>query len=752
MPGRSGDIAERAAKLGISERLFTLLTARGISEEEVPAFLRPSLSALTPPGDIPGMTEAAARLRRAVDAGEKILVFGDYDCDGICAVCLLMLALRGRADVSYFIPNRLTDGYGMSMGALRSIVAERRPDLVITVDCGITAAPEVEYLKSEGIDVIVTDHHEPQDSIPDCIVVDPKTDRKCFSDYCGAGVALQLVRALFGEEYRRYLDICALATVADVVPLRGDNRIIAAHGIAAHNASPRKGLKMLAGDKLTSQDIMFRVAPRINAAGRLGSASKVADLFLEEDYFLLKTLTEELERDNARRQEVCEQVVSEAKAMLRGTDFSDTHIIVLHSPHWEAGVLGIAAARLTEDFLCPAVLLTGEGSEYKGSARSVEGVNIFRVLSEFSDRFTSFGGHAQAAGLTVKAEEYEEFVRDITAYIAENFAVDTFMPHPRRDMSLTPDTDFLAFARELELLEPTGYGNPRPVFGLSSDEMRFKRVGFGPHVKYASGDLELMGFSRYEWLLAAGKSGISADFGMETAVFRNRLYAQGVLKEALLTSAGMDDKDALMLSLGQLKFTGKFTPEEVSAEEVRRLLSRPFGTAIVVFDRSEYDRLCARLPEARRLPVFLSVTRRAAPVDQVIVAPSADFDFGYFSDVVIAGRALTEGYLKHIAESAGRCVSFGAEPPRAEKVSDDELRHIYSAYAAAARTGARYVSPEALTADIAARAGVSVYTAGVSALVLSELGLISVSDRGMISVSGTKTDLSRSVVYSNVRR
>ena len=610
----------------------------------------------------------------------------------------------------------------------------------------------MEYLKSEGIDVIVTDHHEPQDSIPDCIVVDPKTDRKCFSDYCGAGVALQLVRALFGEEYRRYLDICALATVADVVPLRGDNRIIAAHGIAAHNAAPRKGLKMLAGDKLTSQDIMFRVAPRINAAGRLGSASKVADLFLEEDYFLLKTLTEELERDNARRQEVCEQVVSEAKAMLRGTDFSNTHIIVLHSPHWEAGVLGIAAARLTEDFLCPAVLLTGEGSEYKGSARSVEGVNIFRVLSEFSDRFTSFGGHAQAAGLTVKAEEYEGFVRDITAYIAKNFAVDTFMPHPRRDMSLTPDTDFLAFARELELLEPTGYGNPRPVFGLSSDEMRFRRVGFGPHVKYASGDLELMGFSRYEWLLAAGKSGISADFGMETAVFRNRLYAQGVLKEASLTSAGMDDKDALMLSLGQLKFTGKFTPEEVSAEEVRRLLSRPFGTAIVVFDRSEYDRLCARLPEARRLPVFLSVTRRAAPVDQVIVAPSADFDFGYFSDVVIAGRALTEGYLKHIAESAGRCVSFGAEPPQAEKVSDDELRHVYSAYAAAARTGARYVSPEALTADIAARAGVSAYTAGVSALVLSELGLISVSDRGMISVSGTKTDLSRSVVYSNVRR
>ena len=150
--------------------------------------------------------------------------------------------------------------------------------------------------------------------------------------------------------------------------------------------------------------------------------------------------------------------------------------------------------------------------------------------------------------------------------------------------------------------------------------------------------------------------------------------------------------------------------------------------------------------------VFLSVTRRAAPVDQVIVAPSADFDFGYFSDVVIAGRALTEGYLKHIAESAGRCVSFGAEPPQAEKVSDDELRHVYSAYAAAARTGARYVSPEALTADIAARAGVSAYTAGVSALVLSELGLISVSDRGMISVSGTKTDLSRSVVYSNVRR
>lgn len=704
-----------------------------------------------PAESIAGMTEARDRLRLAIERKERILVFGDYDCDGICAVSILVLALRKRADVAYFIPNRITDGYGLSVEALKRIVSRRKPDLVVTVDCGVTAVAEVEYLKSAGVDVIVTDHHEPQGLLPDCTVVDAKIDNKGFSDYCGAGVALQLVCALFGDEYVDYLDICALATVADVVPLVGDNRIIASKGLAKHNAAPRKGLKLLAGgEKLTSQDVMFRVAPRINAAGRLGSALKVVDLFLEEDYFLLKTLTEELERDNARRQAVCEQVVSEAKEKLRGFDFSQVRIIVLHGAEWESGVLGIAAARLVEEFKCPAVLFAGEGEEYRGSARSVKSVNIFELLSRHAERFTTFGGHSQAAGLGIKAADFDAFREEITADVRENYPVRSFLPSPQCDMFLSADEDFLALARELSLLEPTGYGNPRPVFGLTEKGMKFRRVGFTPHVKFERGDLELMGFSRYESLLCAGESTLETEFGMEVNVFRNRLYAQGILKEVTYRRVQVSDSDALGMCMHQLSHGGECNAEAISAKAAEDFLRQPFGTVFVVFNGLDYGKLCETVKGAAALPVFVGAQKWLNPANCVAFAPSANFDFRYFGRVVIAGRPLAEGYAAYIAEQSGHCYALGDVSPCAEKVSDVKLRRIYSAYAVASRSSMRFSSPEALAAEIEKKAGVNAYEAAVGRLVLEELGLISVSDRGIITVCGGKTELSRSVAYGNV--
>lgn len=745
------EFSARAKKLGLSERFLQLLESRGLSDAEIPAFLRPSLDALSPAEDIVGMTAARDRLRLAIERKERVLVFGDYDCDGICAVSILVLALRDRTDVTYFIPNRITDGYGLSVEALKRIVARRKPDLVVTVDCGVTAVAEVEYLRSVGVDVIVTDHHEPQGQLPDCIVVDAKTERRGFSDYCGAGVALQLVRSMFGAEYERYLDICALATIADVVPLVGDNRIIASLGLAKHNAAPRKGLKMLAGgERLSSQDVMFRVAPRINAAGRLGSALKVVDLFLEEDYFLLKTLTEELERDNARRQEVCEQVVAEAKEKLRGFDFSDTRIIILHGADWESGVLGIAAARLVEEFKCPAVLFAGDGDEYKGSARSVRSVNIFELLSRHSSRFTSFGGHSQAAGLSVRAENFDAFRAEITADVRENYPAESFMPAPQCDMRLSPDEDFLALARELSLLEPTGYGNPRPVFGLTEKGMKFRRVGFTPHVKYENGDLELMAFSRYESLLRAGDSTLETEFGMETNVFRNRIYAQGILKEVTYRSVGVSDAEALSMCLHQLRHDGKCVPETVSAEQAEEFLKQPFGTVFVVFNGLEYRKLTRTVRGADSLPVFVGAQKWLNPANCVAFAPLAGFDFRYFKRVIVAGKALSEGYLACIAGQSGRCLALGDVVPAARRVPDEVFRRIYSAYAVAARTGMRFSSPEALAAEIAKKAVADDYQTAVGRLVLEELGLISVSDRGIITVNGGKTELSRSAVYRNV--
>ena len=742
---------ERARALGISPRFYGILKSRGLSDGEIPSFLAPSLDDLSSPFDIAGMREAADRVRRAIVRGEKILVFGDYDCDGICAISVLMLALKGRADADYFIPNRMTDGYGMNVEALKRIIEHRRPDLVVTVDCGVTAVKEAEFLKEQGIDLIVTDHHEPQGELPDCIVVDAKIERKGFCDLCGAGVALKLVQALFGDEYKEYLDVCAIATVADVVPLVGDNRIIAWHGLRKCAVSPRRGIKLLAGgDKFTSQDVMFRLAPRINAAGRIGSAMKAVGLFLDDDYFLLKSLAEELERDNTRRQEICEEVVADAKRALKGIDFDRTRIILLHNAGWEAGVLGIAAARLTEEFKCPAILFSGE-EEYKGSARSVSSVNIFELLSRHSEFYTTFGGHAQAAGVGMKAESFEAFRTALERDVAENYPAENFLPREESALRLSADEDLLSLAKELELLEPTGYGNPKPDLVIEERGMKFERIGYGPHVKFADRELELMGFSRFSWLPGTTRGLTAFEFSLGVGCFRNRVYAQGVLRSVTSRTVEIRDEDARMMCLHQLGRTGGGTVGRASLDQAAQWAERPFGTAFVVFLQGEYERLLRDIPACASLPVVVAAQKWLNPATCVVFAPNEKFDFSYFKRVVAAGRPLSESYLPYIAESGCECLSLYGESAEPPVITDRKVRAAFVAFDMMARRGERAATPQTLANAVRAQSGLSAEEYELSRLILESLGLISVSDRGIITVSRQKTELSRSAYYVNAR-
>ena len=748
----SAEESASARRLGISERFLRLLRSRGLSDAEIPDFLHPSLDKLSSPFDIHGMREAADRVRLAVERGEKILIFGDYDCDGICAISILMLALGKRTDVDYFIPNRQTDGYGMNVSSLERIIAHRRPDLVITVDCGITAVKEAVFLREQGIDLVVTDHHEPQEELPDCIVVDAKIDRKGFFDLCGAGVALKLVQALYGEEYREYLDICAIATVADVVPLVGDNRIIAYHGLKKCSASPRRGIKMLAGaDAVTSQDVMFRLAPRINAAGRLGSAMKAVGLFLDEDYFMLKSLAEELERDNARRQEICEQVVSDAKRALRGIDFDLTRIIVLHDAGWEGGVLGIAAARLVEEFKCPAILFSGDGEEYKGSARSVRNVNIFELLSRHSELFTTFGGHSQAAGVGVRREDFGRLKEALVRDIARNYPLEDFLPAESDALRLDADERFLDLARELELLEPTGYGNPKPEFALEECGLKFERVGFGPHVKYAGGGLELMGFSRYGDLVGTTGGRTRVEFSLGVGCFRNRLYAQGVLRSVTAKSIDIDARVARVMCLHQLGRTGRGEVRPASLPQAREWAKQLFGTLFLVFSEEEYQRLLRDLPECKELPLFVGAQKWLNPVSAVAFAPDRNFDFSYYKRVVAAGAPLSESYLPYVAEQTGECFSLYGESALPPVITAEKVRAAYVAFDLMARRREHTRTPAELAASIRAQAKLSAEEYELSRLILENLGLISLSDRGIITVSRRKTELDRSAYYVNAR-
>lgn len=744
---------QKARELGISESLLTLLLARGMKVDEIDGFLHPSLDDMASPFEICGMKEAADRIQQAILNKERVLIFGDYDCDGICAISILALYLGDKLDIDYFIPERNKHGYGVSVSALDCAMSKRRPDLIITVDCGITSANEVEYIKSLGIDVIVTDHHEPQASIPDCIVVDAKLERKGFYDYCGAGVALKLVEALSNKaEASQYLDIAAIATIADVVPLTKDNRIIAYYGLRSITRSPRKGIKMLLGEEnVTSQDVMFKLAPRMNAAGRLDSAMKVVGLFLENDYFMLRSLADELARDNTKRQEICECVVAEAKAMLKGIDFAETRIITLYSEDWEAGVLGIAAARLTEEFKCPTVLFSKTEDVLKGSARSIKSVNIFELFSELKQYFTAFGGHAQAAGVSMNIQDFEAFKRAANEKLLAEYPCEEFLPKTECEMELPLDMDFLSFAHELQMIEPTGFENPRPNFLVRADGLKFEHIGFTPHIKCTTKNIDLLGFSKFDTSIAATRGEVELEITLGINCFQNNVTAQGIIQSMQATRLNISDSEADILRLHHLEFEGKRDIEHIDYNNISQLLKYPFGTLIVCFSQKEYAHLCNMSKAIAELPVLVAMPRCLNPENCVVISPSRAFEFSYYRQVVIAGKPASEGYLKHIADNSIACVSIGDCTPNCPYVNDDILRAVFTEIANIAAKSGKIASPAKGYAAVSSRIRISESQYRLALMIFEELGLVSIADRGIINISRKKVELSSSVAYRNMQ-
>lgn len=724
-----------------------------MKEDELHDFLHPSLEKMSSPFVYDGMKEAAERIRLAIQRKEKVLIYGDYDCDGICAISTLMLYLKDKLDVFYFIPDRNKDGYGISIDALEKILSKHSPTLVITVDTGITAVDEIEYLKSRGIDTIVTDHHEPQERIPDCIVVDPKVARKGFYDLCGAGVALKLVEALGGrEEACKYLDVVAIATIADVVPLKDDNRIIAYYGLKQITTSPRKGVKMLLDqDKISAQDIMFRLAPRMNAAGRLNSAMKVVGLFLESDYFLLRTLTEELARDNSQRQDLCEKAVAEAKNMLKGADFENMGIIALYSDSWEPGILGIACARLVEEFKRPTVLFAKNGDELRGSARSVPSVNIFELFSSLSNYFTGFGGHAQAAGVSMSVDQFDSFVKAANDKLMTEHTYDDFTHEIVCEMELPIDTDFLRFAKELELLEPTGYQNPKPTFLLKGEGLRFERIGFSQHVKYIGKHIDLMGFSKFAPCLTAKTGRVDFEVSLGVNVFQNRETAQGIIQTLQFENVCVTKEESNLMNLHHLLKEGDANLQKTDLNTVKEWLKHPFGTVITCFSQSDYERLCDELDEIKRLPVLLATPRCLNPENCVVVCPAECFDFSFYTRVVVSGHPLSSGYLAYLKGVSNECYALGDCSCERLAASDDMLRHIYKEIVNLASRTTKMGSPHKMYVALCQRYKVSETEFNVALMIFDQVGLVTINDKGFVSISKKNVKLTDSVTYRNLK-
>lgn len=496
-------VAEIASSCDISFDTARLLLYRNIdTPEKAKAFLSAGKNGFHNPLALSGMKEAVERVTLAKERGEKVLVFGDYDADGICASTVLKNCLHDFGIIpEVFVPER-EDNYGINVNIVKNLAEKNPINLLITVDCGISDKDKIEELKKIGIDVIVTDHHEPPEDLPDCILINPKIAGQTypFDGLCGAGVAYKLGYALIGEMADKYLDFVALATVADSMDLIGENRDIVTEGLKLFNDAKtlRKPFKYLLGDnsrQVTAQTFMYTLAPRVNAGGRMGDAKCALNLFTETDENKIFDLAAKLNEYNLARQVECDNIYKEAKAKIVAEGLDKKQIILVGDEKWRVGFVGIVASRLVEDYSRPVIVFAGHDGYLKGSARSVDGVNIFDALTAIKDDLVAFGGHSQAAGVTVEKHNFslvlEKLDKIISAIPNEGIGEKSLYA----DMLLTEPIS-LRFAREIDLLEPFGVGNRRPLFATTVNEITSLPLKTGSaHYSYKTKAVEMLDFN-----------------------------------------------------------------------------------------------------------------------------------------------------------------------------------------------------------------------------------------------------------------
>ena len=546
-------VIEISKKFNISPLTAIVLYNRGVRDfDDIEKFLHCDLSGLKDPFLMLDMDKAVERIKRAKDNGEKITIYGDYDVDGITSIAILYKHLKSMGiNVDYYIPNRITEGYGVNCGALEKIKAGGT-DLVITVDTGITAVEETEYAKSIGLDIIVTDHHECKEKIPAAYAaIDPKR-KECgypFKNLAGVGVAFKLIQALGGKEtlpelIDEYSDLICLGTVADISPLVDENRILVIEGLKRFKNTKNIGLKALIdvsvnNDKeINTGTIGYIIAPRINASGRLGCASRSVDLFLTEDKKLASELALNLCEENVTRQQTEQKMFAEAFEYIeQHPEIKDDNILVIPHKDWHHGIIGIVSSKITEKFYKPSILFAIDGDEAKGSGRSIGNFNLFDALENSSDLLEKFGGHELAAGLSIKTENIDEFRRKINEYSAGKINVSDLVPTISIDAQIKVPYITISTINDINKLQPFGVENPTPVFSVRNIKIhKLSVMSGGKHLRMTlfkdNKYLDSVGFGMGEYAkhLKEGDF-IDVAFGLDINDFRGFRNAQLIIKD-----------------------------------------------------------------------------------------------------------------------------------------------------------------------------------------------------------------------------
>ncbi len=722
-----------------------LLRARGFEDPAAAqSFLHPSRDQLGDPFRMPGMREAVERITRAREMGRTVVIYGDYDVDGVTATALLTSFLTAWGiRALHYIPSRHREGYGLNAEAIRKISAESDGAMMITVDCGVTAVEEIALAAQLGLDPIVTDHHRPGDALPDCPVLNPLLGYP-YPHLCGAGVAFKLCQALEDALAFSFIDLAALGTVADVVPLTGENRAITALGIAQMNEKTRPGIASLmaaagvAKGQVTAGRIGFQLAPRLNAGGRVGDAVRSLRLLTTQTKEEADPLAAELEAENTRRKALEGEILSGAEAQLQGFDFPARRAIVLADERWNTGVLGLAASRLVEKYNLPTVLMRLEDGVLHGSCRSIPGVDIFRTLSQVSGHLTRFGGHSQAAGLTLPAENLPAFARALDEAIARSADPECFVPAARYDLALPLSALDEPFVRSLSMFEPTGFGNPAPVFLTEATVKSREAVGAGGahlRLRLEDGGKSLPGIAFSMGSLAKTlPERIRALYAPQMGFFSGREYMECQVKaigqsgylDAFL--AGVPDFDGLF----QTFLTNRLYNKAYSVQSVdffdgfegvfERLNASPRGALVL-----------AASPETTRS--FLLAAQAAAPGRMDVFVGSYPADPRAFNAFCLLPTGLPpDGYDRIFSLDAPGAL-WGcpvAEPRRpvlmqAPFPDVDELRNLYVAVRELNKRPNATKVLSKLLEELAQDAGLTANAAYAGLLVLTDMNLIELS-------------------------
>lgn len=745
-------ISDISNRCGISPLLAELLAIRNITKiEQVNSFLFGTEKDFLSPYIFPQMENVVALIKKFISENKSITIYGDYDCDGVGATSIIYLSLKDIGyTVNYYIPIRAKEGYGLNKEAIRTVKEKFNTDLLITVDCGINSIEEVAFAKSLGMEVIVTDHHQPGDVLPDCLILNPFLTKEA-TPLCGAGVAFSLISALIDRKTAmKYIDICAISTIADIVPLTGDNRLIVKFGLEQIRKSKcRPGIKELLYfakvdmKTVSSSDIGYKIAPKINAAGRLDNAELSLKLFIEDDITDLHLIADRLTMLNTERQKMNSVILEEALDKLKNYDFSKYKIIMLKGD-WLEGIVGIVCAKLAEYFNLPVILLCyqNDGTVLKGSARSIQGINLFELFDKNNENLLSYGGHEMAAGLSLPNENFDRVLETFNDYIIKHTDNSIFEKKFFYDAELNIEELNPAICSQICLLEPFGHNNKIPVFMDSTGKHSFKQIGKSQHIKAHSKMGDIVAFDNLKYISLFEKNSYTFLYTIEKNYFNGKQNLQFLVKETEFSSFAINE--AVLIE----NFCKTFFKTDTENDNKSMVIKEnDFPTLYISYNLNNVKNFIAQHPNVN---VTVFNTNRCEISDTLCISPDENYPFYYYAKIVLLENAGQQ--LLYKFKNAGIPYTIDNKNNRKKpEVSVTELRNLFLSIKQADLKRFKFNSVSDIFNKLKSDNLLQVDSLSkfiIGFYVFKELGLLKIDNNGIININNKKVDVKTSEIYN----